>query len=276
MRKLLPVAIAALLMLTACHREKDKLVAEVYYHKLYQSEIRKNMPSGLSPEDSLNLVHDYINQWIREQLLLHEAEKTLGIGEKNFDKQLEEYRNNLLINALFDKLTKDLPEDENFQQEMTEFNKRYNNSYAVKKPIIQLNYIKLSKGSPILPKVKAILFDPERRNTEKDTLVALLGDSVEYMLDDDQWLYVDDIEQETSLSIDPAKIKEHPNLEKQTGDSHYLLVILKYKNQRSVSETDEEQAAVRMMLMNQRRQQYLEEYVNKLYDEALSKGVIIQ
>lgn len=264
------------MLLTACHREKDKLVAEVYYHKLYQSEIRQNMPSGLSREDSLSLVHDYINQWIREQLLLHEAEKVLGVGEKNFDKQLEEYRNNLLINALFEKLTQDIPEDEHLQQEMTEFNRRYNNSYAVKKPIIQLNYIKLAKGSPILPKVKAILFDPERRNAGKDTLVALLGDSVEYMLDDDQWLYVDDIEQETSLSIDPAKIKEHPNLEKQTGDSHYLLVILKYKNQRSVSETDEEQAAVRMMLMNQRRQQYLEEYVNKLYDEALSKGVIIQ
>lgn len=267
---------AVLLLLTACHREKDKLVAEVYYHKLYQSEIRQNMPTGLSQEDSLSLVHDYVNQWIREQLLLHEAEKVLGVREKNFDKQLDEYRNNLLINALFEKLTKDLPEDENLQQEMTEFNKRYNNSYAVKKPIIQLNYVKLSKGSLILPKVKDILFDPERRKAEKDTLVALLGDSVEYMLDDSQWLYVDDIEQETSLSIDPMKVKDHPNLEKQYGNSHYLLVILKYKNQRSVSETEEEQAAVRMMLMNQRRQQYLEDYVNKLYDDALSKGVIIQ
>ena len=276
MQRILPVAMAMLLLLTACHREKDKLVAEVYYHKLYQSEIRQNMPTGLSQEDSLSLVHDYVNQWIREQLLLHEAEKVLGVREKNFDKQLDEYRNNLLINALFEKLTKDLPEDENLQQEMTEFNKRYNNSYAVKKPIIQLNYVKLSKGSLILPKVKDILFDPERRKAEKDTLVALLGDSVEYMLDDSQWLYVDDIEQETSLSIDPMKVKDHPNLEKQYGNSHYLLVILKYKNQRSVSETEEEQAAVRMMLMNQRRQQYLEDYVNKLYDDALSKGVIIQ
>ncbi|MBO4489437.1 MAG: hypothetical protein J5741_07285 [Bacteroidales bacterium] len=276
MQRILPVAMAVLLLLTACHREKDKLVAEVYYHKLYQSEIRQNMPTGLSQEDSLSLVHDYVNQWIREQLLLHEAEKVLGVREKNFDKQLDEYRNNLLINALFEKLTKDLPEDENLQQEMTEFNKRYNNSYAVKKPIIQLNYVKLSKGSLILPKVKDILFDPERRKAEKDTLVALLGDSVEYMLDDSQWLYVDDIEQETSLSIDPMKVKDHPNLEKQYGNSHYLLVILKYKNQRSVSETEEEQAAVRMMLMNQRRQQYLEDYVNKLYDDALSKGVIIQ
>jgi hypothetical protein len=31
-----------------------------------------------------------------------------------------------------------------------------------------------------------------------------------------------------------------------------------------------------MMLLNQQRQQFLDDYVDKLYDEALKKGVILQ
>ncbi|MCR4965475.1 MAG: hypothetical protein K6A41_07440 [Bacteroidales bacterium] len=277
MRKILPIVIAALVLFTACQKKKDKLAAEVYYHKLYESEIRNNMPSGLSKEDSMTMVHEYINQWVREQLLLHEADRLLSAREKNFDKKIDEYRNSLLINALYDKLAEEMTVDEAaLKKEMADFNKRYDNSYAVKRPIMQLNYVKLPKGSPILPEVRAILFDPSRRTSEKDTLVALLGDSIEYMLDDDQWLYVEDIQREVSVDIEPEMVKTHPTIEKEIGNDHYLLVILKYKSQRSVSETEEEQAAVRMMLVNQRRQQYLDEYVNKLYDEALKKGVIIQ
>jgi len=277
MKTIVPIFLAVLVLCTACNRKKDKLAAEVYYHKLYESEIRNNMPSGLSKEDSMTLVHDYINQWVREQLLLHEAERQLTAREKNFDKKIDEYRNTLLINALYDKVAEDITVDEaELKKEMADFNKRYDNSYAVKRPIMQLNYIKLPKNSPLLPEVRAILFDPARRTSEKDTLVALLGDSIEYMLDDDQWLYVEDIQREVSVDIEPEMVKTHPTIEKEVGNDHYLLVILRYKNQRSVSETEEEQAAVRMMLLNQRRQKYLDDYVNKLYDEALSKGVIVQ
>ncbi len=276
MRKVIPLIMATLLLCTACKQKKDKLVAEVYYHKLYQSEIKKNMPTGLSTEDSVKLVNDYINQWIREQLLLHKAEELLSIREKDFSQKMDEYRNNLLINALFDKITAGIVVDSLLEEEMNNFNRRYDNSYAVKKPIIQLNYIKLSKGSVILPKVKAILFDEQRRVSGKDTLTTLLGDSVEYMLDDEQWLYVDEIEREVSIPITTEMVKKHTPIEQEANGYHYLIVLLNFKDQRSVSETGEEQAAVQMMLMNQRRQQYIETYIDSLYEDALKKGLIIQ
>ena len=276
MRKVIPLIMATLLLCTACKQKKDKLVAEVYYHKLYQSEIKKNMPTGLSTEDSVKLVNDYINQWIREQLLLHKAEELLSIREKDFSQKMDEYRNNLLINALFDKITAGIVVDSLLEEEMNNFNRRYDNCYAVKKPIIQLNYIKLSKGSVILPKVKAILFDEQRRVSGKDTLTTLLGDSVEYMLDDEQWLYVDEIEREVSIPITTEMVKKHTPIEQEANGYHYLIVLLNFKDQRSVSETGEEQAAVQMMLMNQRRQQYIETYIDSLYEDALKKGLIIQ
>ena len=274
----LPLLIVSLLLLllSSCHRYEDKVMAQVYYHKLYESEVLKNMPTGLSPADSIALVNDFIDNWVREQLILHEAEKRLSPREKNFDRQLEEYRNNLLINTYFNKIISDTANlnitDEDLEAFMRSFDKRY----TIEKEIVKVNYVKLPKKSPLVEVVKGILFDKERRVEEKEPLMVLLGDSIEYLLDDDAWLYLDDIQNEVSFDFSQEDVAQHKCIEKEIGDYHYLLVILDYKNQRSVSETNEEKAAARMMLLNQRKQQIIKQHVDQLYEKALKSGSVTQ
>ncbi|MBP5206732.1 MAG: hypothetical protein J6Z44_08090 [Bacteroidales bacterium] len=274
----LPLLIVSLLLLllSSCHRYEDKVMAQVYYHKLYESEVLKNMPTGLSPADSIALVNDFIDNWVREQLILHEAEKRLSPREKNFDRQLEEYRNNLLINTYFNKIISDTANlnitDEDLEAFMRSFDKRY----TIEKEIVKVNYVKLPKKSPLVEVVKGILFDKERRVEEKEPLMVLLGDSIEYLLDDDAWLYLDDIQNEVSFDFSEEDVAKHKCIEKEIGDYHYLLVILDYKNQRSVSETNDEKAAARMMLLNQRKQQIIKQHVDQLYEKALKSGSVTQ
>lgn len=266
--------LSALICLSSCsHKTKDKVVAQIYYSKLYESEVRSNMPSGLSQEDSLAMANDYIDNWIKEQLILHEAEKKLTLREKNFDKQMTDYRNNLLINAYYDKLAEKSGVYNVTDEELEAFYKTFDKRYTVDKEIVKVNYVKLSKQSSLIPSVKEILFNNERRENEKQELTTLLGDSIEYLLED-SWLFLDDIQNEVAFEFDP----ESPNkqIEKEVGDYHYLLVILDYKNQRSVNETEEEKAAARMMLINQKKQKYIDEYVNKLFEKAVKEGAIAQ
>lgn len=252
------------------------MVAQVYYYKLYLSEIQENMPTGLSPEDSTALVRHYIDNWIKEHVILHEAEKQLSIREKNFDKQMEAYRMNLLTNAYYDKLMSESGMSDISDKELAEFTKGFGQHYDVDKEIIRLNYVKLPKGSKLIESVKSILFDENKRVEYKMALEKLMGDSIEYLLDDETWLYLDDIQNEVAFDIRPDVSQRHQQLEKDAGDYHYLLVILDYKNKRSVSETNEEQAAARMMLLNQRRRQVIDEHVQKLYEKAIKDGAVVQ
>ncbi|MBO7586889.1 MAG: hypothetical protein J6T13_06895 [Bacteroidales bacterium] len=263
------------LLLTSCRGKRDKVLAEVYYHRLYESELRQNMPTGLSPADSIALANDFIDNWLKEKILLHEAERKLSLRDKNFDKKIEEYRNTLLINRYYDMLTANADTIQISDKELDDFMKGFDNRYTIEKEIVKVNYVKLSKGSPLLPVAKGILFDDNRRAEERDALITLLGDSIEYLMDDNTWFYLDDIQNEVSFdfSEDAAKRKY---VEREIGDYHYLMVILDYKNQRSVSETEEERAAARMMLLNQRKQQLIREHVDKLYNEALKSGEIAQ
>lgn len=266
-----------LLSFASCKNKRDKVVAQVYYHKLYLSEVLENTPSGLSPEDSVALAHEYMDNWVKEKLVLHEAEKNLSVREKNFDKKMEEYRNSLLINAYYDKLVSDTSNFKISQEELDAFTKNFDKRYTVDKDIVKLNYVKLSKNSKLIAPVKAILFDESRRKGEREALTKMLGDSVEYLLDDDTWLYLDDIRNEVPFEVKESDLKSHYQyVDKTIAGNRYLLVILDYKNQRSVSETQEEMAAARMMLVNQRKRQFIEQHVNQLYEKALKEGAITQ
>lgn len=252
------------------------MVAQVYYHKLYLSEVQDNMPTGLSPQDSAVLANHYIDNWIKEQLILHEAEKKLSLREKNFDKQMEEYRNNLLINTYFDKLVSDTSVFKISEQELQSFAKQFDKQYEVDKEIVRLNYVKLSKGSKLIAPVKNMLFDENLRVEKKSELEKMMGDSIEYLLDDETWLYLEDIQNEIPFDIKKDAGKHHQYVEKDVNGYHYLLIVLDYKDKRSVNETTEEQAAARMMLMNQRRTQFIDNYINELYKKAMKEGAIIQ
>lgn len=270
----------ALLLCSSCHRKEDPVVAQVYQYKLYTSEVQAGMPSGLSQEDSLALVRDFIDNWVKEKLILHEAERHLSPREKNFDREMTEYRNSLLTQRYLDKIwMNDTANNAVTDREISDFAHSLDDRYTVEKEIVRVNYVKMPTNSELLPRVRDILFDETKRVEQKDVLVAMLGDSIEYLLDDDEWLYLDDLQNEVSFQIDAQKVGGRNSalqIEKEVGENSVLLVILDYRAQRSVNETKEERAAAGMLLLNQRRTQVVNQYIQDLYDRALKEGKIVQ
>lgn len=255
-------------------------MAQVYQYKLYASEIQAFIPQGLSPDDSTVLVRDYIDSWIKEKLILHEAERKLSPREKNFDKEMTSYRNTLLMNRYYDKLwSKDTARMHISDKEISDFARSLDSRYTVEKEIVRVNYVKMPTNAPSLEPVRKILFDEKLRKENKETLAQMLGDSIEYLLDDDAWLYLDDIQNEVAFQIDAESSADGKNvqhIEKEVGDNTVLLVILDYRSQRSVNETKEERAAAEMLLINQRKTQFINQYIQDLYDRAVKDGVVVQ
>ena len=269
-----------LLLGVSCRRNADSVVAQVYQYKLYASEVQAGMPSGLSQEDSLALARDFIDNWVKEKLVLHEAERYLSPREKNFDREMSEYRNSLLAQRYLDKIwNEDTANVTVSDREITDFARSLDDRYTVEKEIVRVNYVKMPTHSDMLPSVRDILFDEKKRVEQKDVLVNMLGDSIEYLLDDDEWLYLDDLQNEVAFQIDVQKLGDSVgalHTEKEVGENSVLLVMLDYRSLRSVNETKEERAAAGMLLMNQRRAQFVNQYLQELYDRALKEGKVVQ
>lgn len=95
------VGLVCLLALMSCQNSKngndDKIVASVYDKVLHQSDLQSVMYEGISSNDSIVRTKAFIDNWIRRQLLIHQAEENIDKSELDFSKQIEEYRNSLII-----------------------------------------------------------------------------------------------------------------------------------------------------------------------------------
>lgn len=84
----------------------DRIVAKVYDKTLHQSDLQGVLYDGIGFSDSIVRTKAFIDEWIRRQLVLHQAMTVLDESELDFSKQLEDYRNSLIIYKYEAKLLK--------------------------------------------------------------------------------------------------------------------------------------------------------------------------
>lgn len=95
------IGLMMILTLASCQNSRngngDKIVATVYDKILYQSDLQDVLYEGISFNDSLVRTKAFIDKWIRRQLLIHQAENNIDKSELDFSRQMEDYRNSLII-----------------------------------------------------------------------------------------------------------------------------------------------------------------------------------
>lgn len=263
------------LCLSSC-KQKDTVVAEAYHAKLYLSQLAAQIPDSFSPADSAQLAQILIEDWIKQQIILHEARQALPLKSQNFEKEIDEYKNTLLVNTYFNFLTSDSGQFTVSDDELEQFIKKYESRYTVNREIIKINYVKTARDSKLIKELKELLFDDDRRIEEKQRIEELCADSIEYFLEDNTWLYLDDIQNEFPIEIKNKEsiLSQNKYIETEDSDYHYLIVFLDYKSRRTINETEEEIAAARMMLTQQKKQNFVNQKIEELMQKSMQSGQI--
>jgi hypothetical protein len=181
-----------------------------------------------------------------------------------------------MINAYYELLTSDSSRFEVSDEELEQFLQKYESRYTVNREIIKINYVKTSKGSKVIKELKELLFDDERRVEEKQRVEELCADSIEYFLEDNNWLYLDDIQNEFPIEIKNKEsiLTQNKYIETEDNEYHYLIVFLDYKSRRTINETEEEIAAARVMLTQQKKQAYVQQQLDELMQRSLQSGQV--
>jgi hypothetical protein len=152
------LVIVAALCLCSCttpaEQTAEKPLARVYNNYLYPSELKGVVPSGISTQDSAAIVKDFIEKWIRSQLLLEIAEKNLTESEKDVKREIENYRSSLLIYAYQQSyLQQKLDTIVNDSEIETYYNQNQAN-FIVSQPMMSGVFIKLPLNSPEIYRVR--------------------------------------------------------------------------------------------------------------------------
>jgi hypothetical protein len=128
-------------------------IARVGDDYLYLSEL-ENLVAGKEEKDSLEIAQAFIDQWIKEKLLIRKAEQNLSEKQLDFEKQLSDYRNSLIIYTYENELVKqklDTVIREGQYQTYYEANQK---NFELKEKLYQARYIEFLNSAPMQDSLK--------------------------------------------------------------------------------------------------------------------------
>jgi hypothetical protein len=272
MKFLFAVLIPFSLVIFSCNDKEEKkpeLVARVFEKYLYRNDIESIVPDNISEKDSAELVKNYVNNWVRQTLLLHQAEQNLAAELKNFDKQLEDYRISLITYAYEKELVSQKLDTVVNVTEIEDYYKNNPGNFELKDNIIKVLYVKVSKKAPKIKKVQE--WYQSSRPKDRESLQDYCTQFAEnYYLNDETWLLFDDLLKEIPIeTYDKEQFLQNNRLiELQDSGSFYFVNIKGFKIKDSVSPLSFEKENIKNIILNKRKLQLIDKMRKDIYDEA--------
>lgn len=268
--------VAALLMMfaTACGRFPNpfadkQLLAKVGEESLYLHDIESIFTSGMPAEDSLKLLETYVDQWIKKELKIQEAQKALVKSQGEIDRMVEDYRNSLLTYKL-DQFYVDQRIDTLFTPaQITSYYQQNKSDFVLGKPIVKAWVVKIPAKNPQLPKIKELM-QSSREESYLDFVDLCLKNNFE-LTELSAWsdfvnllqLFPTDKDKSYTHLLKSGKVEEF-----REGDHLYLV---KVRDSRLTGDYAPEESVVEMikrLIFNQRKQDIIRNYEDSLYQAA--------
>ncbi|MBK9290034.1 MAG: hypothetical protein IPM52_00125 [Bacteroidetes bacterium] len=272
--RLVAFALAALLIATACGPAADPkrgmVVARVHNKYLYEADIQGVVPAGTSRKDSVVLVQNYIDSWVRKQLLIRQAERNLSPKEQDFSKQLEEYRNSLLIFAYESALINQKLDTVVTDREIEEYYNLNKRSFELKYNIVKVVYVVLPVDSEEITRFRKLLSD---RDTILSAQVELLArqHAYSYFVGDETWVRFDDLLAQLPIETYNQELFLRNNRFIEIKDDPFIYLI-RFKDfliTESIPPLEVEYDNIRNIILNKRRQDLIRSMHQQIYDQAL-------
>lgn len=92
---LLTMVVAACTPVETGKGQDDRLLATVFNRSLYLSDLDEMIPESASKQDSTLFINAFTERWVRENVLMHEAEVNIP-QDLNIDRLVRDYRASLI------------------------------------------------------------------------------------------------------------------------------------------------------------------------------------
>jgi hypothetical protein len=258
---------------TFYRKNTEQVLARVHDDYLYESDLKGIIPPGTPAGDSLVLIRSFVDNWVRQRLILHQAENNLTDEQMDFTRQMENYRNSLVIyqyeNALVSQKLDTLVTDE----EILSYYEANQQSFLLKDNIVQIQYVKLPLKSANVRQVKKLLNSDDL--ADKSRLATLCErEAADYFLDDQNWLIFNDLLKELPIRTYNQEdfLKNHRELEYQDSAYHYLVRFKDFKIKETVSPLSFEKRKIREIILNKRKIEMINGMQEDVYKKALKSG----
>lgn len=273
------VLLFAAVLLSACGsgdsaQQEDQLLAKVYNKPLHLSELDGMFPEGTTASDSTLIINAYVNRWVREALLLYEAERNIP-KDLNINKLVRDYRASL-IRANYERiLVEEFLDSTITQAELIDFYEKNKSQYQLETPIIRCYFIKVPTPVPESNKLRNWWNNPSSSDNY-DKLVAYCNTyAVAHHLEDSTWHKVEDIGMLLPTgTLTASNISSKREFTQRDGEFQYFFKLFEVKNRKEIAPLSFIEDQARKVILHKRKIKLLEDKKEQMYEMELRKNNI--
>jgi hypothetical protein len=262
-----------LVVLSACthlfqSEPEDRIVARANDKFLHISELEDRIPDGLSERDSITLAENYITKWIQQEILTQKAKESLKSDEQDFSKQLDEYRNSLLLFTLEQKLVRQYLDTVVTPGEIEAYYSENRSQFELKGNIVKFDFVKINKRSRHLREFRRLL-----KSTDPENVMELAGYAEKNATDywfAREWVSMNDLLDVMPLEVDNQALFLRRTNYAEAEDSVYIYLVRinDYKTADSISPLEFEREKIRNIILNGRKLNLIEKKRQEIIDQA--------
>lgn len=270
--------IPVILLLGGCEylssaSSKENVLARVNNKYLYYSDIEDLLGKGLPAQDSITMVSNLVNNWVRKQLLLNQAEKNLSQKQKDFSKQLEDYRNSLIIYEYESDIIRQRIDTTVSVREIQNYYNQNMSNFELKENIVKVDYVQIPDDKKQLARLKKLWQTGTLRSkTELEKYCIQHG--LSYSLFEDSWVYFSDLLKIVPISTYNQEnfLRYNRNIEARDSLYVYLVDIKDFKIKESIAPLSMHENNIRQIIINQRKLELIQKLQNEIYENALTNN----
>ncbi|UMB60865.1 peptidyl-prolyl cis-trans isomerase [Lutibacter sp. A80] len=247
-------------------------VARVNDTYLYKTDLKNVVSSGVSKNDSILLVNNYINNWIKQQLLLSKAQLNLENKAEEFDALVKTYREDLFINSYKEAVVKQYLDTVITENDIQDFYAKNNQTFKLNEELLKLKYIKI--GKDIYNKESVIKLFKSSKKSDLDSLHSLEMSLKSHHLNDSVWVKYTDLVSKVPIlkSEDKNQLLKKDNfIEKEDSLSLYLVHVKDVLKRNDIAPTSYITPTIKQMILHQRKLLLLRNIEETLIDDARKK-----
>ncbi|HPE96462.1 MAG TPA: hypothetical protein PKX04_00750 [Chitinophagales bacterium] len=247
-------------------------LARVYDQYLYAEDIKGLTGEDTSPEDSAAIVREYIDNWVRHQLVLRVAESNLPQQLEDIEKQAEDYKESLLIYAyerrwLAENLDTLIAEDT-----LKSYFDRNRKDFTLKSDIYRLSYAVMPVAVSGYDTLRNwFVKDISKYRNELESFS--LTHCTNYVYESQTWLDEASLFRLLPLSLyENGRLRTNQVVEMADENNRYLVKVHEYVVGGNPAPFDYVREDIRRILINKQKLDVLKSNYARMYEDAMQRN----
>jgi len=251
--------------------DQGRVLAQVEGEYLFLSDLAGVVPQGISHSDSIALAKNFINNWVKNRLMIVQAERNLTEEQLDFSKQLEDYRNSLVIyhyeTLLIDQELDTVVTD----AQIMSFYQSHLGDFELKENILRAYYAIVNNETPLLDLVLEIFDLPDALAVDSLLYYEKSDDMLSLSVDTSYWMSFFQFQQIIPIESYNQELflKNKRLIRIEENGMVFLVKVVNFKIKDDISPLEVERQDIRHIIINQRKVRLIKKVRDDIYKKAL-------